>query len=107
MPLQSVHSGSLVAEKVAYEWNDNANCMLVVSATNPAEMAQIRALTGEMTFLVPGIGAQGGQLDSVLAAGQNSAGLGLIINSSRAVIFADDPAASAASLCAAINACRP
>ncbi len=97
----------LVAEKAAWEWNDNANCMLVVSATNPVEMAQIRALTGEMTFLVPGIGAQGGQLDAVLAAGLNSAGLGLIINSSRAIIFADDPAAAAASLRAAINACRP
>ncbi len=97
----------LVAEKVARYWNDNRNCMLVVSATNPGEMARIRALTGDMTFLVPGIGAQGGDISAVLAAGLNSAGRGLIINSSRGIIFADDPAAAAADLRAAINEHRP
>ena len=97
----------LVAEKVAREWNDQRNCMLVVSATNPDEMAQIRALTGDMTFLVPGIGAQGGDIEAVLKAGLNSAGRGLIINSSRGIIFADDPAGAAAALRAAINEHRP
>ncbi|MCY3779831.1 MAG: orotidine-5'-phosphate decarboxylase [Chloroflexi bacterium] len=96
----------LVAEKVARDWNDRGNCMLVVSATNPDEMAQIRALTGDMTFLVPGIGAQGGDIEAVLKAGLNSAGRGLIINSSRGVIFADDPAAAADALRAAINSHR-
>ena len=96
----------VIAEKVASEWDENGNCMLVVSATNPAEMAQIRTLVGDMTMLVPGIGAQGGDIASVIGAGLNRAGRGLIINSSRGIIFADDPAAAAASLRDAINAHR-
>ncbi len=97
----------LVAEKVVTDWNESGNCMLVVSATNPAEMEQIRAIAGDMTLLVPGIGAQGGDLEAVIRAGLNSAGRGLIINSSRDIIFAEDPAAAAASLRAAINAHCP
>ena len=96
----------LVAEKVQAEWNANGNCMLVASAVNPAEMAVIRAIAGDMTLLVPGIGAQGGEVKAVLRAGLNSAGRGLIINSSRGIIFAEDPAAAAAELRAAINAQR-
>ncbi len=96
----------IVAEKTAAEWNAKGNCMLVASATNPAEMAQIRAIVGEMTLLVPGVGAQGGEIKAVVEAGLNSAGRGLIINSSRGIIFADDPAEAACGLRAAINACR-
>ena len=92
-----------VAEKVTREWNAKGNCMLVAGATQPAELAQIRALCGNMTLLVPGIGAQGGDLAAVLRAGLCSAKRGLIINSSRGIIFADDPAAAAADLRAAIN----
>ena len=69
-------------------------------------MAQIRAIAGEMTLLVPGIGAQGGDIKAAVHAGLNRAGRGLIINSSRGIIFADDPAAAAAGLRAAINAHR-
>ncbi len=96
----------LVAKKVAAEWNTNGNCMMVVSAANPAEMAQIRAIAVDMTLLAPGIGAQGGEVEAVVRAGLNSAGRGLIINSSRSIIFAADPAAAAAELRDAINACR-
>lgn len=96
----------LVAEKTAAEWNAKGNCMLVASGTNPAEMAQIRAIVGEMTLLVPGVGAQGGNLKAAVEAGLNSAGRGLLINSSRGIIFADDPAHAARSLRAAINAHR-
>ena len=96
----------IVAEKTVAEWNANGNCMLVASGTNPAEMAQIRAIVGETTLLVPGIGAQGGDLKSAIDSGLNRAGRGLIINSSRGIIFADDPAEAAASLRAAINAQR-
>lgn len=96
-----------VAVKVGREWNDNGNCMMVASAVNPAEMAEIRAIADDMTLLVPGIGAQGGEVEAVLRAGLNSAGRGLIINSSRGVIFAADPAAAAAELRNAINAHRP
>lgn len=95
-----------VAEKVARDWSANGNCMMVASAVNPAEMAVIRAITGDMTLLVPGIGAQGGEVEAVLRAGLNSAGRGLIINSSRGIIFAEDPAAAAAELRQAINVHR-
>ena len=89
----------IVAEKVSKNWNKNKNCMLVVGATYPEEMKRIRSLVGEMTFLVPGIGAQGGDVKSVLKAGLNSAGLGLVINSSRGIIFADNPKLEAKKLC--------
>ncbi len=96
----------IVAEKVRDEWNGNDNCMLVVGATYPEEMKTIRGLTGEMTFLVPGIGAQGGELESAVRAGVNSAKKGMIINSSRGVIFAEDPAAAARELKEGINKFR-
>ncbi len=93
----------VVAGLAARKWNAKGNCMLVASGTNPAEMAQIRAIVGELTLLVPGIGAQGGDLKSAIDSGLNRAGRGLIINSSRGIIFADDPAEAAASLRDAIN----
>lgn len=96
----------VVAEKTAGEWNDNGNCMLVASGRNPAELARIRSIVGEMTLLVPGIGAQGGDIQAIVQAGLNRAGRGLIINSSRGIIFADDPACAARSLRDAINAYR-
>ncbi|MEX2052116.1 MAG: orotidine-5'-phosphate decarboxylase, partial [Candidatus Paceibacterota bacterium] len=89
----------VIAEKVSNEWNKNDNCMLVVGATYPEEMKQIRSLVGDMTFLVPGIGAQGGHLKSVMEAGMNGEGLGLIINSSRGIIFTEDPKSEARKLC--------
>ncbi len=94
---------AVIADKVVHEWNEKGNCMLVASGTNPAEMADIRLLVGDMTLLVPGIGAQGGDIGTVMRSGQNSAGRGLIINSSRGIIFAADPAAAAAALRADIN----
>ena len=96
----------IVAEKTVAEWNAKGNCMLVAAATNPRELAQIRAVAGDMTLLVPGIGAQGGDIQSAVEAGLNRAGRGLIINSSRGIIFADDPARAAASLREAINRFR-
>ena len=77
----------IVAEKVFKNWNKNKNCMLVVGATYPEEMKKIRSIVGDMTFLVPGIGAQGGDIKSVMKAGLNKEGLGLIMNSSRGIIF--------------------
>ena len=96
----------IVAEKVACEWNENGNCMLVASGRNPAEMAQIRAIVGELTLLIPGIGAQGGDAKAVIGAGLNREKAGLIINSSRGIIFADDPARAARSLRDTINMFR-
>jgi len=88
----------IVAEKVSKDWNKNKNCMLVVGATYPKEMKKIRSLVGDMTFLVPGIGAQGGDLKETLKAGLNSKGLGLIINSSRGIIFSNNPKIEAQKL---------
>ena len=96
----------IVSEKVACEWNENGNCMLVASGRDPEEMAQIRAIVGEMTLLVPGIGAQGGDAKAAVRAGLNRERSGLIINSSRGIIFADDPARAARSLRDRINVFR-
>lgn len=93
----------IVAEKVSKDWNKNKNCMLVVGATYPKEMKKIRALVGDITFLVPGTGIQGGDIKSVLQAGLNSKGLGLIISSSRGIIFAKNPKKGAQKLCEGIR----
>jgi orotidine-5'-phosphate decarboxylase len=95
-----------VAEKVKNEWNEHNNCMLVVGATYPQELAKIRQLTGDMTFLVPGVGAQGGSVEEVMKVGLNNEGLGLIINSARGIIFHENPQQAAQELRDEINAYR-
>jgi orotidine-5'-phosphate decarboxylase len=95
-----------VAQKVSTQWNTNENCMLVVGATYPEEMKEIRSVTGDITFLVPGIGAQGGDVEKVVKAGKNSQGKGMIINSARGIIFAssgDDFIQAAAGSAATLN----
>jgi orotidine-5'-phosphate decarboxylase len=77
-----------VAEEVAKEWNSANNCMLVVGATYPAELADIRARVGDLPLLVPGVGAQGGDVAKVMAAGKTTGGTGLVISSSRAILYA-------------------
>ena len=77
-----------VARLVATRWNRNGNCALVVGATFPAELARVREITGDLPLLVPGIGAQGGDIAATLAAGRTENGTGLMINSSRAVLYA-------------------
>jgi orotidine-5'-phosphate decarboxylase len=93
----------VVAERVAHDWNAGGNCMLVVGATYPAELRQVRAVVGDMTILVPGVGAQGGSVEQVVKAGLNAQRKGLFINAARSVIFADDPAAEAQRLRDEIN----
>jgi orotidine-5'-phosphate decarboxylase len=66
-------------------------------------MKKIRSLVGDMIFLVPGVGAQGGSVEEVMKAGLNSEGLGLIINSSRGIIFAENPKEEAQKLCEQIR----
>lgn len=95
-----------VATTVRDVWNKNNNCMLVVGATYPEEMAEIRQIMGEMTFLVPGIGAQGGDIQKAVEAGQNTQGRGMIINSARGIIFNNDPAQAAQELRDEINKYR-
>lgn len=81
-----------VAQKVAKDWNINGNCALVVGATYPKELALIRKAVGDIPFLIPGIGAQGGDVDKTVKAGMDSNKQGIIINSSRAIIFASSGA---------------
>ena len=87
-----------VAELAARRWNSRGNCLLVVGATYPRELAEIRQIVGNMPFLVPGVGAQGGDVAQAVENGQTAAGTGLIISSSRAILYAssDDDFASAA-----------
>jgi orotidine-5'-phosphate decarboxylase len=95
-----------VAERVSHEWNAKGNCMLVVGATYPEEMGRIRAIAPELTFLVPGVGAQGGDVAAVVHAGLDAKGKGLMISSSRGVMYAADPASAAQELRDEINGLR-
>jgi orotidine-5'-phosphate decarboxylase len=79
-----------VAALAAQKWNANGNCLLVVGATWPQQMARIRGIVGEMPLLVPGVGAQGGDVEKLVKAGQTQAGTGLIVSSSRAILYASD-----------------
>lgn len=80
-----------VAYRVARSWNKNNNCALVVGATCPDELHEVRCIVGDIPILIPGIGAQGGDIEKTVSAGKDSRGKGMIINSSRGIIFADNP----------------
>lgn len=86
----------------ALEWNSNENVVLVTGATYPREIGEIRSIVGDIPLLVPGIGAQGGELRGVLENGLTPDGTGLMINSSRGIIYASagDDFASAAGAAA-------
>jgi orotidine-5'-phosphate decarboxylase len=77
-----------VAKLVAEKWNLNGQCALVVGATFPQELAAVRKIVGDMPLLVPGIGAQGGDIAATVQAGQTAVGAGMMINSSRAILYA-------------------
>lgn len=77
-----------VAMLASTEWNEHGNCALVVGATWPEQMSSIRELVCDMPFLVPGVGTQGGDIQAMVKAGQTKAGNGLVISSSRAVLYA-------------------
>lgn len=77
-----------VARMIASQWNTNGQCMLVAGATYTEELSSIRNIVGDMPLLVPGIGAQGGDVEATIRAGRSSDGTGLVINSSRAILYA-------------------
>lgn len=79
-----------VAIRAANEWNTHGNCALVVGATYPEELGRVRAQVRDMPLLVPGIGAQGGDASAVIRHGCTALGTGLIISSSRAVLYASN-----------------
>lgn len=102
-----------VAETVAGQWNANGNCALVVGATYPDEIADVRSRIGDVPLLVPGVGAQGGDVAAVVRNGASADGTGLMISSSRAILyagngddFAEHARAAAAELRETINAHR-
>ena len=77
-----------VARRVVNEWSLIGECGLVVGATYPSEVGIVRDIVGDLPLLVPGVGVQGGEIESTVRAGRDSVGLGLIINTSRAVLYA-------------------
>jgi orotidine-5'-phosphate decarboxylase len=79
-----------VAELVAREWSTRGDCGLVVGATYPSELADVRAIAPDLPLLVPGVGAQGGDAAAVVEQGADRSGRGLIVNSSRAVLYASN-----------------
>jgi len=83
-----------VAKLAAQQWNSSGQISLVVGATFPEEIAKVRAIVGDIPLLIPGIGAQGGDIDATVSAGKiaDKPGTGMIINSSRAILYASSGA---------------
>lgn len=80
-----------ITERVKNEWNGNNNCHVMIGATYPKELAEARRIIGEdMMILIPGIGAQGGDIAATVQAGINKAGKGIMISSSRDILYASD-----------------
>jgi len=79
-----------VAETIARDWNGNGNCALVVGATWPEQLREVRSSVGDMPFLVPGVGAQGGDVEAVVRNAKTADGSGLVVSSSRAVLYASN-----------------
>ncbi|MBI1974502.1 MAG: orotidine-5'-phosphate decarboxylase [Candidatus Zambryskibacteria bacterium] len=80
----------VIARNVTRKWNKNGNCGLVVGATYPDELREVRGLVDDLPLLIPGIGAQGGDLEKTVRASKDKQRRGMIINSSRGIIFASD-----------------
>lgn len=92
----------IVAQQ-AMSWNDGENVGLVVGATDIEALAHLRALAPRLWFLLPGVGAQGGDLSAAVAAGLRADGMGLLVTVSRGIARASDPGAEAARIREAIN----
>ena len=92
--------------RLAQSWGDTRQIGLVVGATYSEAILDIRNICPKSWFLVPGIGAQGGDLEAMLGAGLRRDGGGVLVNSSRGIIYSRDPRAAAGALRDRINACR-
>ena len=95
----------LLAE-TARGWNTRGNLGLVVGATFPGQLARVRAIAPDLWILLPGIGAQGGDLQAGVAAGVDESGSGVLVNVARAIAQAKDPAGAAREFRDRINAAR-
>jgi orotidine-5'-phosphate decarboxylase len=84
--------GEKLYERVAWlactRWNPHGQTGLVVGATVPRELQRVREIVGDMPLLVPGIGAQGGDIEATVRAGCLPDGTGMMVNSSRAILYA-------------------
>jgi uridine monophosphate synthetase len=87
-----------VVARLAREWNTGDNIGLVVGATQPEALVRVRAAAPDLWFLVPGVGTQGGDLETTLRSGLRQDGRGLLINVSRGISRSEDPASAAAGL---------
>jgi orotidine-5'-phosphate decarboxylase len=83
---------------LARQWNEKNNIGIVVGATHPAIMSNIRAAAPDLWFLSPGVGAQGGNLETALKSGLRVDGKGMLINVSRSIARAENPGLAAAEL---------
>src|SRR6185437_2464971 len=83
-----------VAERVSSAWDVDGNCALVVGATYPEEMQRIRKVAPRTTMLVPGIGAQGGDVQAAVRAGLDAQGAGMLLSASRSILFSEAPGAA-------------
>lgn len=94
--------------RMADRWDDElaGTCGLVVGATYPEELVRLRVLAPELPFLIPGIGAQGGDLAKAVAHGPTAQGIGPVINSSRGIIYAGSGADFAQASCRAARDLR-
>jgi uridine monophosphate synthetase len=102
-PSSIVHRPSSVplyeyVAKLAQSWNTRNNIGLVVGATHPETLARVRGVAPKLWFLAPGVGAQGGELESALKAGLRKDGKGMLINVSRSIARAEKPGLAAAEL---------
>lgn len=95
-----------VAERVSSAWDVDGNCALVVGATYPEEMRRIREAAPRTTMLVPGIGAQGGDVQAAVRAGLDAQGAGMLLSASRSILFSEDPGPAARALRDEINLAR-
>ena len=86
-----------IAQMAIDDWSHHGEIALVVGATYSEELSKVRSIVGDMPLLIPGIGAQGGDIAATVAAGRDSAGNGMIINSSRAILYASAGADFAAA----------
>jgi len=107
LPVSNDHSLFEIVAEHAQQWNANGNVGLVVGATDVEALARVRALAPDLWFLVPGVGAQGGDLQAVLKAGLRSDGLGLLISVSRSIARAADPRAEAKMMREALTHLTP
>jgi uridine monophosphate synthetase len=92
--------------RMAERWNQHGNLGLVVGATDPAALARVRAAAPNLWILAPGVGAQGANLNTALAAGLRADGMGLIVPVSRSLARAADPATAAEELRLQIETAR-